>query len=196
MNRKRYFFIKFLFRKIFFDFGGGVPGGYFPIFDEYGGDGIFFGTSEPFFFPHKEEGFGEEIGAFGGGGDGGYREEVKGECIGMFGMDEVVEVFSSGRCPLSSRDAGGGDSLVGDFDEEGFCGDIFDIDLPQLSFAIGSSDDHISARVDEEVFPTVTFESLCHYIEDIPFGNAGKVHSRFESNRFAPDGEVSLEGSR
>lgn len=113
----------------------------------------------------------------------------------MSGVDEVMVSFPLGGCPLLSRDAGCCDGFLGDFEQDGCFGDILDIDVPWRAFAIGATEHHITARINEEILPLVVSEAVRHFVEDISLGNTGKIHSGFKSEHFPPYFEVVFERS-
>ena len=113
----------------------------------------------------------------------------------MSGVDEVMVSFPLGGCPLFSCNAGCCDGFLGDFEQDGCFGDILDIDVPWRAFAIGATEHHITARINEEILPLVVSEAICHFVEDISFGDAGEIHDRLESESFPPYFEVVFEWS-
>lgn len=113
----------------------------------------------------------------------------------MSGVDEVMVSFPLGGCPLLSRDAGCRDGFLGDCEHKRCFGDIFNVDVPWRAFAVGATEHHVAARINEEVLPLVVSEAVRHSVEDISFGNTGKIHSGFKSEHFSPYFEVVFERS-
>lgn len=113
----------------------------------------------------------------------------------MSGVDEVMVSFPLGGCPLFSCNAGCCDGFLGDCEHKGCFGDIFNVDVPWRAFAVGATEHHVAARINEEIFPLVVSEAVRHFVEDISLGNTGKIHSGFKSEHFSPYFEVVFERS-
>lgn len=76
------------------------------VFHEESGDGVFLGIGVAVFDTHKEECFGNEIGALGRFRESGDGEDVEGKRVRMLRVDKMVVALAGGRCPLSTGDAG------------------------------------------------------------------------------------------
>ena len=154
---------------------------------------MFFGACEPFFDSHEEECFGEKVGAFCGCRESSDGEEIEGEGVRMLGMYEVMVVFSLGRYPLFSGDAGGGYCSVCDFEKEGCFRNIFDINGPLLFIFVGAMRYHVAPGIDEEIFPSIHTYSFSHFVENVSFGDSRKIHRCVEPYHFTPDFEIAFE---
>jgi len=114
---------------------------------------------------------------------------------GILRIHEMMDIFAF-VSPLFFDHAGSGDCLVGNVNRRAFVPRAFNRQLPFFAFRVSAGGIGISICIDEKIFPALIFQILGGAVDNIPFGNPGKIYSAdeeyFVQSYFQIGGQIFL----